>query len=599
MAYLTAQKQGGGLYTTIYATVATWGDLGGGRRGAVQQRFYVGRLDGDSGLVRVTKGIAGSRRVEVDLETLRERVKAAGSVAAVETWLRGLCASGVGSVAAAAPAADAPESLPSPEPVVLLPSRDVGTALVGQAHVLGGLARSIGLDRCLAEAFGEPVGEALLHLAMHQAVRGAPLYLAEAWLDDLWLPECLAGFDFSSPGLSRLMDAVGRRETDRQSFYGAWMAERRHPRALVYDTTSISTYAADLEAAAFGHNRDGEPLPQENLALVCNRADGMPLFCRLVPGSVPDVVTLDATARMLRALGLEDTEFALDRGFYSNSNARDLLAMGHHFTLGVLLSCRQSRDILARHRAALDSPRRSICHEGRSVRHIREDWTVDMGRDRDRNRLPGRTVDAHLYFDLRRHADQTASLDEKVFAIEDKAARETFGEIGDARRWLAENARQLAPCLGADKDADGRVTVRRRPRAIAARAANFGYQLILCDTVGRDPAAVLADYRSRDRAEKLFDLLKNDDGQHRLRTGNQTVAEGRIFLAFLALVLRAETENRLRTAGLLRKITVAEFLAEVGKIRAIRLPEGDRLLREVTKRQREWIAAIGLPPVTV
>ena len=99
------------------------------------------------------------------------------------------------------------------------------------------------------------------------------------------------------------------------------------------------------------------------------------------------------------------------------------------------------------------------------MHHIREDWTVDMGRDKDRNRLPGRTVDAHLYFDLRRHADQAASLDEKVFAIEDKAAKETF--------------------------------------------------------------------------------------------------------------------------------------AEVGKIRAIRLPGGDRLLREVTKRQREWIAAIGLPPVTV
>ena len=45
------------------------------------------------------------------------------------------------------------------------------------------------------------------------------------------------------------------------------------------------------------------------------------------------------------------------------------------------------------------------------MHHIREDWTVDMGRDKDRNRLPGRTVDAHLYFDLRRHADQAASLE--------------------------------------------------------------------------------------------------------------------------------------------------------------------------------------------
>lgn len=46
-------------------------------------------------------------------------------------------------------------------------------------------------------------------------------------------------------------------------------------------------------------------------------------------------------------------------------------------------------------------------------------------------------------------------------------------------------------------------------------------------------------------------------------------------------------ENRLRSAGLLKKITMAEFLAEVGRIRAIRLPDGTRLLREVSKRQRE------------
>jgi hypothetical protein len=91
MAYLTTQRQGDGRYTTIYATVATWSDLKGGRRGAVQQRFYVGRLGGASGKVRVSKGIAGGARVEVGLEELRRRVKEAGCVAGVEAWLRGLC----------------------------------------------------------------------------------------------------------------------------------------------------------------------------------------------------------------------------------------------------------------------------------------------------------------------------------------------------------------------------------------------------------------------------------------------------------------------------------------------------------------------------
>ena len=64
----------------------------------------------------------------------------------------------------------------------------------------------------------------------------------------------------------------------------------------------------------------------------------------------------------------------------------------------------------------------------------------------------------------------------------------------------------------------------------------------------------------------------------------------------LALILRAETENRLRTAKLLAKTTVAEYLAEMGRIRAIRLPDGTRLVREVTKRQQDWLEAVGLPP---
>jgi hypothetical protein len=80
-----------------------------------------------------------------------------------------------------------------------------------------------------------------------------------------------------------------------------------------------------------------------------------------------------------------------------------------------------------------------------------------------------------VFFDLRRHADRTAELDERLFALEGKASRETFANPGEARRRLAENARQLASCLGVVKGTDGRLLLRRRPRAIAARAAHAGY----------------------------------------------------------------------------------------------------------------------------
>jgi transposase len=178
----------------------------------------------------------------------------------------------------------------------------------------------------------------------------------------------------------------------------------------------------------------------------------MPPFCRLLPGSVPDVVTLEATARILRALGLKDSEFVLDRGFYSNSNLRDLLLGGHHFTIGALLACRQSREpfrraslaqglqLINRYRRSLNSPKRSIFHEGRTVRHVQDRWIVDMGRDGRGKRREGQAVEAHIFFDPRRHADRVAQLDERVFALEEKAASEHFADRAEAGRWLTENA---------------------------------------------------------------------------------------------------------------------------------------------------------------
>ena len=105
----------------------------------------------------------------------------------------------------------------------------------------------------------------------------------------------------------------------------------------------------------------------------------------------------------------------------------------------------------------------------------------------------------------------------------------------------------------------------------------------------------LADYRNRDRVEKLFDSLKNEDGQRRLRTGVDANAEGRLFLAFAALVLRAAVEEKMRKAGRLRKMTVAERLAQTRKIRAVTTLSGRRFLLEIPRRTRDVLGGLSIP----
>ena len=119
-------------------------------------------------------------------------------------------------------------------------------------------------------------------------------------------------------------------------------------------------------------------------------------------------------------------------------------------------------------------------------------------------------------------------------------------------------------------------------------------------TRGREPAeetaeAVLTDYRARGVAEKLFDSLKTEHGQYRLRPAGDESVQGRFLLGFATLVLRADLEKRMRAANLHKTMTDAAVLDELGKAKSLTTVRGNRILLEVSKKQRTLLAALKVP----
>ena len=461
--------------------------------------------------------------------------------------------------------------------------------VVGDGHVLLTVARETGLEDALFKAVGPKDGAALLGLAFHQVVEGRPLYLAGDWLTERELPPDMRSGLVS---VSRVYDLIGRVGADhdaRESFFREWFHRHKSAHAVIFDTTSISSYAAQLDLAEYGYNRDGEKLPQVNLCLVTDRSSRLPLWCRPVPGSIPDVSTLAITIDLLQDLGLQHVTASLDRGFYSGANLRDMLQANLDFIIGVPFSVSRARGLVQKNRAALSSTKRSFPFEGHIMRHVCAPWEVESAA------AERRELEAHLFFEPTRRAERVHRLEKTVFALESKAAEETFEYRAEAIQWLAENARGLAKCFAVENAEDAVFRIRRKPRAVALAAARLGYTLVLASRPGLTAEEVLKDYRTRDQAEKLFDSLKNEHDQRRLRTGIDENAEGRLFLAFLALVLRAELENRMRKADLLRKVTVAQFFAQMRKIKAVKTQSGKRFLLEMAKRRRQLLAAVAVP----
>lgn len=460
---------------------------------------------------------------------------------------------------------------------------------LGEAYVLGVLARESGLEGALCGALGERDGLAVLWVAMHQACTAEPQYLADEWLDDRRLPELLAEFDFSSAGLSRLSEAIGRSPTCRNRFLKRWIAACGNPEAIILDTTSISSHSDRLETAEWGHNRDEEALPQVNFTLAVDAAPGhLPLAYRMNFGSIPDVATLAATSEFLREYGLERVSYSTDKGFWSSANVAEMMVREMKFVMGVPQTNNPTRALVKKHRRKLDAPKRSILYNGHVVRHAQDKLTVEM---------PDGTkaiLDAFLFMEPTRTADRVASFEQRTLELEQLAAKAEFITRGGARQWLAENAKTYAPYFGITFDGKT-FSIIRKTNAIARKCNAAGVGVYATNRPGLDAASVLSIVRGRDAVEKVFDVIKNEDGQNRLHTGDPTRAEGRLFLAFIAAILHLLLEKKMGDADLIKLRSVAETLALLRKIKFARFESGRCRLLEIPKRTRKLLEAIKIP----
>jgi hypothetical protein len=537
---------------------------------AVPSKKHLGVFDEASEEVLVSVTIAGHDKLKVPFAELRERAAKGEDIL---SWLaaegeRLLLARTHGEVSAKA----------TPIPVKI--------EELGIAHALSSLADATGLRKALDAAFGERETEALLALSIHKSATGHALFRAATWLEGGALADVLERSDLSSAGITRITSRLGDDINGIERFRKAWVAACGFPKALICDTTSLSSFSDKLRPAEFGYNRDCESLPQINLIMVHARETGLPLTWRMVNGSVPDVATLRNTAVFLSEYGLKEFSFALDKGFCSKANMRDLSSAGLGFVLGVPFNSKWTEDFLKRKRLKLESMKRMFSFDGRELHHVSEIIELDIGKGSVLK------VAGHLFLDPLRRQDMLSSFKRRVMAVEEKASNEIFNSRYDAVEWLKENGAGVGHCLLVS-GFQGTAKIMHSPMRMARASSALGYCLIAASDTGLSREQVLSDYRSRDAVEKLFDSLKNELGSKRLRSGDESSVNGRLLIDFLALVLRKSLENALRKAGLSRRLSVPEALDELEKVKAVVLESGRRIVLEIPSKAKGIMAAAG------
>ena len=445
----------------------------------------------------------------------------------------------------------------------------------GNVYLLTHVAQSIGLTEDLAGVFPELWRE-ILAIAYYRICENKALYLCNNWLETVWSDQQVS---LPSPRISELLGEIGYTREFAERFFRRWSQRfLKTNRFIVFDITSISSYANGIDLVEWGYNRDREALPQINLGVIYGEPSGMPLFYSLYPGSIHDVTTLKNTVSELEILSLNKTVFVLDKGFYSNANLRHM--QGMKVVIPLPVRCSIEGELVRSVQDIIRSSEHAIRHRDHVYYCIRKPVTIAE-----------RSFTAHIFLDDHKQTDQRETFLRTLIDAEALVAAQGFTTKEQISAYLEDQLPALSPYF---------TTRRKGPRSVLKRSTKkvdtfigrMGMFVLLTST-DLSSETILSYYREKDGVEKYFDSLKNNLFLKRLRIHSHHTMEGLLFVEFVAMILRSKLNVVLRTSNLRESMCIPEMLSELRKLKQITFGK-KHALSEISKMQKTIFSAFDI-----
>jgi hypothetical protein len=461
-----------------------------------------------------------------------------------------------------------PDTQPVCDPVPAVTVPEVDSVLsAGIGFLTHQLSHCLGVTAMLTDALGPRRAGQVATMAAYMIAHGNAMDEIGPFCDEQLLPTPPMTDHHTSEVFASISHA------DRMAFFRAWARAQPTGSYYAYDVTSFSTYASGIRDTEWGYNRDQEKLPQINLGCYVNQDTGLPVFYLTYPGSIVDVSHLPSMMAFNTDLGVKDAVFVMDQGFCSTGNIQAMHTQHLPFLIRAGVRHKATRQAVDHVRADITTPRYRL-PQGVYARS-------------SKGRFYGVTATLHIYHDPVLAERQNADLDRFISSWDDTLTQVTTLSDTDTKRYCAY--------FTIDHHPDGTFTYEKNWDKIDTAARNHGYFTLLT-TTSLDAEHTLDVYRRKDTIEKSFDEIKNHVGMHRLRTHHTDTPDGKLFTAFLALILVSHIQATLRDLMKEHSWSKHAIIHELDKIRVVTTTDGSRLLSPLTKNQRAILAAFNYTP---
>lgn len=400
---------------------------------------------------------------------------------------------------------------------------------------------------------------------------------------------------YSDSKISSFLQAMG--EETGADFLNDWNENRDHREKIYasYDSTSKKS-SGDLRIVEMGHSKDDEETDIFNYSIAYDTKNREPLFYEVYPGSINDMSQLQCMVDKAKGYGYRQMGFILDRGYFSRDNISYLEDNGYSFVMMLKGKADLVREWVLENKGTFETNRANNIPEyrtyGKTIRkklfatdkekryvHL---YHSSVREANERGKIED-TINRHTDF-LRKHINQFKDFGPKIESYFELTYEE------NARRKGEDNKEQIGRKF---------VFFEERAYAIETELNLCGYFVIITsDKMTAKEALEL--YKGRDSSEKLFLSDKTFLGNSSLRVGGDESVAAKIFVEFVALIIRNRMYNYLREELKVMPnkpdyMSVPAAIRELDKIEMARQLDGVyRLDHAVTAKQKTILKAFDL-----
>lgn len=455
---------------------------------------------------------------------------------------------------------------------------------VGTYIILQKLFRESKIPEMLSKYFSEKVMGLFLDLAAYSIItesNAAQYYPDYAYNHGIFTQDMRI---YSDSKVSEFFRSI----TDNHSvgFLNSWNESKDHREKIYisYDSTNKNCQAGEIEMLEYGNAKMDQGSPIFNYSIAYDTRNKEPLFYEAYPGSINDVSQLQYMLDKAKGYGYKKIGFILDRGYFSKSNIEYMDKCGYSFVIMVRGMATLVNELILKHKGTFEKKRIHNISDYRlyGITVKRKLYATD---EKDRY--------FHIYHSIEKESAERTQLENRI----DEMTKFMKRHSNEMREFGAGFERYFE--LYYDEEQKTFLFPVEKARVVENEIELCGYFCIITSEKMTAKEAIEL-YKSRDASEKLFRGDKSYLGNRSLRVYSDESASAKIFIEFIALIIRSRIFTNLKEEmkNLDKRpnfMTVTAAIKELEKIEMVRQLDGVyRLDHAVTATQKTILKAFGI-----